>query len=151
MKSHRIYLTTLASLAFLALAGLSSPAKAQSAIYEGRFTLPYEVSWQDAQMPAGDYTFTLNSKAFPACMVVRGRNGAIFVSAMGLSADRSSDNSELLIENRDGKRFVRELYLADYDLHFRYFVPKLKNLHREVLLAQGPSTTDHLAVLKGRK
>jgi hypothetical protein len=151
MKSRRNYLTALASLAFLALAGFSSPAKAQSATYEGRFTLPYEVAWQDAQLPAGDYTFTMNSKAFPARMVVRGPNGAIFVSAMSLSADRSSDNSELYIENRDGKRFVRELYLADYDLHFRYFVPKMKNLHREVLLAQGPSTTGHLAVLKGRK
>lgn len=151
MKSSRRYLTTLASLAFLALAGFSNPVKAQSTAYEGRFTLPYEVTWQDAQMPAGNYTFIMNSKAYPARMVVRGPNGAIFVSATGLSADHSSDNSELLIENRDGRRFVRELYLADYDLHFRYFVPKMKNLHREVLLAQGPSTTDRLAVLKGRK
>jgi hypothetical protein len=151
MKSNRRYLLVLASLSFLVLASFCSPVKAQTPVYQGSFTVPYEVTWQDAQMPAGEYTFTMKSKAFPSRVVVHGPNGTIFVSAIGLSDEHSSDNSELSVETRDGKHYVRDLYLADFDLHFRYSVPKMKDLSREVLLAQGPNTTDHLAVLKARK
>jgi hypothetical protein len=151
MKLNRGYFPTLASLSFLVLASFCSPVKAQAPAYQGKFSLPYEVTWQDAQMPAGEYTFTMKSKAFPSRMVVHGPNGTIFVSAIGLSGEHASGNSELSVENRDGKRYIRDLYLADFDLHFRYSVPKMKDLSREVLLAQGPNTTDHVAVLKARK
>jgi|HubBroStandDraft_6_1064221.scaffolds.fasta_scaffold00135_2 hypothetical protein len=151
MKSNRSYFIALASLSFLALASFCSPVKAQTAAYQGSFRLPYEVTWQNSQMPAGEYTFTMESKAFPSRVVVQGPNGTIFVSAIGLSDEHSSDNSELSVETRDGKHYVRDLYLAELDLHFRYSVPKMKDLSREVLLAQGPSNTDHLAVLKARK
>lgn len=151
MKSNRSHFVALASLSFLVLASFCSPVKAQAPAYKGNFNLPYEVTWQGAPMPAGEYTFIMDSKAFPARMVVRGPNGAIFVSAIGLSDERSSDNSELRVETRGAKHYVRDLYLADLDLHFWYSVPKMKGLSREVLLAQGPSYTDHLAVLKARK
>lgn len=151
MKLNRNNLTIFASFAFLALASFPTPAKAQNGPCEGTFTLPYEVTWQNAQLPAGQYSFRMESKAFPARMIVKGPNGAFFVSAMGLSTQHQDVDSELLVESRDGKNYVRELYLAGYDLHLRYFVPKVKGLQREVLLAQVPSSTDHLAVLKGRK
>jgi hypothetical protein len=151
MKSNRSHFFALASLSLLALAAFCNPVKAQTPAYQGSFTLPYEVIWQDAQMPAGEYTFTMKSKAYPSQVVVHGPNGTIFVSAIGLSDEHSSDNSQLSVETRDGKHYVRDLYLADFDLHFRYFVPKMKDLSREVLLTQGPSNTDHLAVLKARK
>jgi len=151
MKSNRSYFIALASLSFLVLASFCSPVKAQTPAYQGSFTLPYEVRWQDAQMPAGEYTFTMQSKAFPSRIVVHGPDGRSFFSAIGLSDGHSSDNSELNVETRDGKHYVRDLYLAELDLHFRYSVPKMKDLSREVLLAQGPNTTDHLAVLKARK
>jgi hypothetical protein len=150
MKANRNYFKILASVAVLGLAAFASPVKAQTPACEGSFTLPYEVTWQAAQMPAGEYTFTLRSKGFPARMTVHGPNGTIFVSAIG-STGANPTNSELLVVNRDGQRFVGELNVAGCDLHVRYFVPKVKNLSREVLLAQGPSTTDHLAVLRARK
>jgi hypothetical protein len=150
MKTNRNYLKVIASVAVLGLAAFASPVKAQSATCEGSFTLPYEVTWQSAQIPAGEYTFTLKSMGFPARMTVHGPNGTVFVSAIGLTG-ANPDNSELLVVNRDGKRYVGELNVAGCDLHVRYFLPKVKNLSREVLLAQGPSTTDHVAVLRARK
>jgi hypothetical protein len=151
MKANRNYLKILASGAFLGLAAFASPVKAQSVSCEGSFTLPYEVTWQAAQIPAGEYTFTLKSKGFPARMMVHGPNGTIFVSAIGLTGANEVTTSELLVVNRDGQRYVGELNVAGCELHVRYFVPKVKNLSREVLLAQGPSTTDHVAVLRARK
>ena len=150
MKTNRNYFKVIASVAVLGLAAFASPVKAQSGSCEGSFNLPYEVTWQSARMPAGEYTFTLKSKGFPARMTVHGPNGTVFVSAIGLTG-ASPTNSELLVENRDGKRYVGELNVAGCDLHVRYSVPKVKNLSREVLLAQGPSTTDHVAVLRARK
>jgi hypothetical protein len=150
MKANRNYFKIFSSVAVLGLAAFASPVKAQSATCEGSFTLPYEVTWQSAQIPAGEYTFTLKSKGFPARMMVHGPNGTVFVSAIGLTG-ASPTGSELLVVNRDGKRYVGELNVAGCDLHVRYFLPKVKNLSREVLLAQGPSTTDHVAVLQARK
>jgi hypothetical protein len=151
MNTNPNYFKVLASVAVLGLAAFASPVKAQSATCEGSFTLPYEVTWQAAQIPAGEYTFTLKSKGFPARMMVHGPNGTIFVSAIGMTGARGVTSSELLVESRDGKRYVGELNVAGCDLHVRYFLPKVKNLSREVLLAQGPSTTDHVAVLRARK
>lgn len=151
MKANRNYFKVLASVAVLGLAAFASPVKAQSATCEGSFTLPYEVTWQAAQIPAGEYTFTLKSKGFPARMVVHGPNGNIFVSAIGMTGASQDSNSQLLVETRDGKRYIGELNVAGCELHVRYFVPKVKNLSRDVLLAQGPNTTDHVPVLRVRK
>lgn len=113
------------------------PATAQNA-FQGSITLPNDVRWNNAVLPAGDYTFTLESTALPARMILKGPNGRIFIYAMALSDRNTNQHSALTIDRRGSARFVRELYLANSGRHTFYWEPKIP---KEELLAQGPATT----------
>jgi len=51
-------------------------AQAGEAVSAGKFTLPFEVRWGQAILPAGDYTYTLNSATFSGVLTVRGNSKA---------------------------------------------------------------------------
>ena len=79
MKTNRIRILVVASLAFLA-------ASAQiSAACKGNFTLPQEVRWQGKVLPAGDYSFVLKSASMPALIELRGPSGVDVLMTAGLS------------------------------------------------------------------
>ena len=139
MKANRIRIFTIAVLGLLAVCASAKPAAAQA--FKGRFKLPTEVRWQNAVLPAGDYTFTMNSAAYPSTIVIRGKDRSAVVITVGHSGKPMDMPSHLQIERRGQTRFVRELYLADLHLHLRYAVPKSENSE---LLAQGPATTERI-------
>jgi hypothetical protein len=143
MKSNLIRIFACAVLGLFAVCISAKPAAAQP--FQGSFTLPDEVRWQNTVLPAGDYTFSIASTTFPATMVIRGKNQVAVVISVGLSEKPMEAPSHLRIERRGETRYVRELYLADSNLHLRYFVPKPEN--RE-LLAQGAATTEQILVAK---
>ena len=143
MKSNRIRIFASAVLGLFAICASARPAAAQA--FKGSFTLPEEVRWQSAVLPAGDYTFSMDSAAFPATIVIRGKKQAVVVRTVGLSGKPMEAPSHLRIERRGEARYVRELYLADINLHLRYFVPKPENRD---LLAQDAATTDQILVAK---
>jgi hypothetical protein len=141
MRSNRIRIFACAVLGLFAACISARPAAAQA--FQGSFTLPEEVRWQSAVLPAGDYTFTIASTTFPARIVIRGKNQAAVVMTVGLSEKPMEAPSHLKIERRGEARYVRELYLADINLHLRYFVPKPENRD---LLAQDSATTEQILV-----
>jgi hypothetical protein len=143
MKSNGIRIFACAVLGLFAVCISARPAAAQA--FQGSFTLPEEVRWQSAVLPAGDYTFTMASTAFPTRIVIRGKNQAAIVMTVGLSGKPMEAPSHLKIERRGEARSVRELYLADINLHLRYFVPKPENSE---LLAQDFATTEQILVAK---
>jgi hypothetical protein len=143
MKSL-IRMFAAAAIAAIAIAASATPASAQNA-FQGSFTLPSDVRWQGAMLPAGDYTFTMQSAGIPAKIIVRGPNHSVaFVLTAATSKRVTGQGSCLLIERRGGSGFVRELYLADSGLHLRYAVPKIPK--NEQQLAQGPVTTEQVLV-----
>jgi hypothetical protein len=140
MKIHRaVYLTVLSIIAACALA---TPAAAQNAA-QGSFTLPEAVRWNSATLPAGNYTFTMKSTSMPNLIRIDGPAGGAFIQVAGTSRRHSKRSSELIIERRGRTRFVRELYLADLDLHLHYAAPSVP---KEELLAMGPAVTEHVRV-----
>lgn len=144
MKSHRIPILAMAVFGLIAFCTFANPAAAQGG-RQGSFTLPNEVRWQGVVLPAGEYTFSLESTGLSAKVVVRGKNIGAFVMAIEASSSRTDQPSELIIERRSGSCFVRELYLAELGLHLRYSVPKAP---KEQLLAQGPTTTERVLISK---
>lgn len=142
MKSLRNRILAIATFALAAMCASAIPAAAQD-VFRGSFTLPTEVRWQGATLPAGDYTFSMNSVATPARITLRGPNGGAFVSAIVADKDKISDRSALIIEHRGTMRVVRELYMAQIGLRLQYSVPKIP---KEKLLAQGPATTEEVLV-----
>jgi hypothetical protein len=133
-----------AAIAAIAICASATPAAAQNA-FQGSFTLPSDVRWQGAMLPAGDYTFTMKSAAVPAQIIVKGSNGnAAFVVTVATNTRVTGQGSCLVIEDRGGNGFVSELYLADIGLHLRYGVPKIPKSERQ--LAEGPGYTEPVLV-----
>lgn len=133
-----------AAIAAIAICASATPAAAQNA-FQGSFTLPNDVRWQSAMLPAGDYTFAMKSATIPNQIVVNGPGGnGSFIVTVATSKRVTGQASCLIIEHRSGSSFVRELYLADLGLHLRYSVPKVPKSERQ--LAQGPVTTEQVLV-----
>ena len=142
MTSLRNRMLVTAALALAAICASAVPASAQ-AVYAGSFTLPHEVRWQGGTLPAGDYTFRMDSKAAPAWIKLTGPNGSKFVSAIVADKDDRGGQSSLTIVRRGSKAFVHNLYLAQIGLRLKYNVPKASNGE---LIAEGPVTTERILV-----
>ena len=147
MKTNRSRFLAVVAFGLLAIGACANTAAAQNR-YEGSFTLPHEVRWEGRVMPAGDYTFSLNSVSPSAMLRVQGPNGATFIPTAGISDAATSQKSSLTIVHRRGTRFVEELYLAGLRVHLRYSVPKVP---KEELLAQGPSTKESVLIAAAAK
>jgi len=132
----------IAALGLFAISANAIPAAAQD-VCAGSFTLQQEVRWQGATLPAGDYTFSMESLAAPSRIKLHGPNGFAFVAAIVADGDKIGDRSVMTIEHRSGKSVVSELYLAPIGRRLKYSVPKLP---KDQELAQGPVTTEQVLV-----
>ena len=139
MNLHR--LLTAAAIGLLGACAFVAPAFAQNGI-AGRFTLLHEIRWQNATLPAGDYTFKAESRHSP--MIVSGPNGSVFELA-SVVEHKSDGPSVLKLERRSGGFYVSELDLPQADMQFRYRVPGIAPKGEE--LAQGPATEQVLVAM----
>jgi hypothetical protein len=115
-------LIRFSGLALLAACFVAGHANAQ--IVQGKFTLPFQARWGRATLPAGDYSFTLESVS-PTCMlqVYRGRNTVGMILAQ--SYDKSySGHAELTVEQGT----VRSLNLPDLGIILQYAPQHPKHL-----------------------
>lgn len=147
MKINRSHFLAVAAFGLLAMGACANTATAQ-ARYQGSFTLPQEVRWQGRVMPAGEYTFSLNSVSPSTMLRLQGPNGPMFVPTSGISNATTDKKSSLTIERRGGARFVSELYLAELGVHFCYSIPKAP---KGQLLAKGPSSTESVLIAAAAK
>lgn len=140
MKSQN-RIAIIAAFAFAAVCASAVPASAQSAC-KGSFTLSHQVRWQNVTLPAGDYTFDMQSVNTPSRMIVKGPNGSQFIAAV-VADEKTGEDSMLIVENRATGSYVKELRLSAIGRTFRYSVPKAP---KDVELSQGPATTERILV-----
>lgn len=143
MKSHLTRMLAIAAIGLFTVCASATPASAQNAL-QGAFKLPSDVRWQGTNLPAGDYTFSLKSAAVPARIVVEGPNGGAFIITAATSKRPSGEQSFLILERHGATRFVREMYLADLNLHLRYSAPRIPKDEQQ--LAQGPASTEQVLI-----
>lgn len=112
---------------------LAVTANAQSA-WQGKFTLPYEVHWNHAILPAGNYTITMESKHAPA--IIRAANGTRSVyTGAPVVLGREAGGASLLITTRSGQRTVRSMNAPLLGVSFVFqAIPKSE---RETLAKEG--------------
>jgi len=147
MKTNRIRLLAMAAVGLAAVCASAKPVSAQNA-WQGSFTLPNEVHWQGAVLPAGEYTFSMESAASPNKMVVRGKDAAAIIVTIATSTGSKSQPSQLTIERRGDAYFVSEMYSADLGVQFRYSIPAPS---KDELLAQNRASTEHVLIAELRK
>jgi hypothetical protein len=141
MTSLRNRMLVVATLALAAIFASATPAAAQQ-IYKGSFTLTHEVRWQNATLPAGDYTFEIKSISVPSLITVKGPNGSSFIPAL-VANDKVIEQSMLVIETHGSISAVTELRLSNIGRSLRYAAPKAP---KDVELAQGPVTREQVLV-----
>ena len=133
MKTNqKLSIVSLLALGVLAAGFNAKPASAQE--LEGKFTLPSEVHWGLATLPAGDYSFKLDA-ANPKGLVgvCRGLQTVAFVSPLGYG-DSESKRSVIVVE----AGIVRKLSLPQIgrDLSFAAHKPAHRAAPQEEELAQ---------------
>jgi hypothetical protein len=148
MKSNFSRILAIATLGLIAVCASANPASAQSA-FKGSFTLPNDVRWGNATLPAGDYTFSLKSRSLPAQISVQGPANVGFIMTSVTDKRDSGESSNMTIERRGNTRFVHDLYLADLGVHLIYPMPSVPKAERE--LAQGPASTEHVLIAMAKK
>jgi hypothetical protein len=101
--SWKAFLGLLIATCAFAAAAYAQPT------FAGRFTLPYEVHWGQAVLPAGDYSIRMGS-AGPA--VISAKNGTMSVFTQPpIMADSEKGGTSLTITRQGNERTVRSLNL----------------------------------------
>jgi hypothetical protein len=111
-------------------------AGAAQAQYSARVTLPHEVRWGGAILPAGEYRLAMESISRP--LQVIDASGRVRVYALGTPDAPTKTQPDSLLITRDGaERTVRSLNLPVWD---RKFVFKPFTRAERSLLASGERT-----------
>ena len=79
--------------------------------FAGKFTLPYEVRWGQAVLPAGDYVIRLDSTVSPAKISPANGSSAGVYTEYPLVEDSHMSGVYLTITNHANQRRVRSLNL----------------------------------------
>ncbi len=118
-------LSTIRLLALGLLAALLSVGvvSAQSPIFKAKFTLPYQVQWGKAILPAGEYWFSLDPVT-PSRLTLHGQGqAAVFLMPRRISEGNAGKMSVLVIERGGDRSTVRALRLAELNVVFEYVAP----------------------------
>src|ERR1700686_4817135 len=78
--------------------------------FEGKFTLPYEVHWNHAVLPAGEYSIQADSKGLPAVLSSTSTNKSAYTAAP-IIANREKGAACLTVTIRGNERRVRSVNL----------------------------------------
>jgi hypothetical protein len=139
-KEQEIPMNTICKYIYAALLVLSALNYAPSLVSAqdegGRFTLPHEVHWQNAIVPAGDYSFTLQSVG-PAEMLMLKRLSGGPASFMLLvnDADAAADSGRagIMLASKAGVSYVSAMNLPQLDVALHFAAPRIE---KEIARAQ---------------
>jgi hypothetical protein len=87
-------------------------AQQASPLFRGNFTVPYEVRWGKATLPAGDYSFLVSSANPRHRVTVRGEKQSWIIVPAGTSACRSCEDSTLIVRPGEERPTIFALRLA---------------------------------------
>ncbi len=118
-------------------AGASGPA-----IYRGKFTLTREARWGLATLPAGDYSFTLDSQSLGGIVTVQGENQSVMIMLKASDETNSTTQSALVLIRSNGSARVVSMHLAELGKNFYFAVPKAE----QQVLTQGPELIQRVPI-----
>jgi hypothetical protein len=114
-------------LAVLALGILAGDGNAVTA-YQGKFTLPFEVYWAGSTLPAGDYTFEMESQGSPYTLYIRGQKANVVVRAISADEGVLSRTAQLNLVDISDVHTIRTFEAPELGVTFIYFTPTQKHV-----------------------
>lgn len=143
MKGRSLLLAKAVVFGTLAAFFCAIPANASGpSVYGGKFTLTTAVQWGQAMLPAGNYSFTLDSATNGGVVTVRGESQTVLIIARMTDTNNSSQHSSLLIVRHNGSAWVRAMHLAELGMDFYYAQPKRESPS----LAHGPELIQRVPI-----
>lgn len=106
--------------------------------FEGKFTLPYEVRWNHAVLPAGEYFIQLDDMKMPAVLISKA-TGRSVDSNIPMIDDAEKGAARLTVTIRGNERIVRSVNLPQIGKSL-VFEPLTKT-ERETLAKAGKIET----------
>jgi hypothetical protein len=107
------------ALTALALCSFAAPGKAADN-YTGRFTLPHQVRWGSVVLPAGEYTFRMQSPAAPYVIYLRGEGITAIIMTISVDTKVPSGQSRLDLIQTGSEYTVRALEAPALGVTFLY-------------------------------
>jgi hypothetical protein len=107
-KQHSTTLKLIVGLLF-ATCVFTAAANAQPT-FEGKFTLPYEVRWNHAVLPAGEYFIQLDANGMPAVLTSKA-TGRSVNTLVPILDDGEKGAAHLTVTIRGNERIVRSVNL----------------------------------------
>jgi hypothetical protein len=131
-------------LAVLALGILAGDGNAVTA-YQGKFTLPFEVYWAGSTLPAGDYTFEMESQSSPYTLYIRGQKAKVVIRAISADEGVLSRTAQLDLVDISDVHTIRTFEAPELGVTFIYFTPTQKHVtskevHHQSLQQTEPAT-----------
>ncbi len=121
--------TYLVLIAF-AVCLFSVPLSAQT-VAKGEFDLPCPAKWGLADLPAGHYTFVLDSTAKQGKLILRGAKSAPIIHASVVDDHDPVDRNELIMIRSGKTGYVYALRLAELGVTLRYSMPRYAKFYSE--------------------
>jgi hypothetical protein len=130
------------ALTVLLASVLATLAHAQ-AVSAGKFALPVETRWGMAVLPAGEYTYRLDSANLPAIIAVRGGGKSAMILVRGISEHPISNRSSITLLRSGRHAVVQSLDLGHLGRVFHYTLRE----GGPVLEASEPAHTERVPVV----
>ncbi len=126
MKTIRRFSFVRVLLLMAAALSLSTSYAAAESSERGTFTLPTEAHWGITVLPAGTYSFTVESMGSYPTITVRSSDGKVsgmFVATAVLSMEESGKQL-LTLTRRGDEMYVSSFQLSDEGVVLEYTLPK---------------------------
>ncbi|MCU1343437.1 MAG: hypothetical protein JWN92_2860 [Candidatus Acidoferrum typicum] len=134
--------TFVVTVGLLLIGVLSSSVRANNMLI-GSFTLAHATQWNNAMLPAGDYTFSVTrGQADTHVLSVHGAKQALSILIFAQSACETCRNGALKVAVQDDNRVVTSLDLPGFHLNFNN---RQSTSEREQLV-KTPATSEQVAV-----
>jgi hypothetical protein len=133
----------LVTVGLLLIGALSSSVRANNMMI-GTFTLAHPTQWNNATLPAGDYTFSVTrGQADTHVLSVQGAKQALSILIFAQSACETCRKGALKVAVQNENRVVTSLDLPGFHLNFNN---RQSASEREEQLAKTPATSEQVAV-----
>ena len=143
MKSMRAgKLAGRLALGALALGLFALPGKAQSTY---QFTLPVAAHWGSVVLPAGDYSFTMQTSGVPYLLDVRGQGKQAFIMTAAADTRSYSGQNQLNLIKSGEDYFIGSLELPELGLTFIYGGAPAKRELRE-RMTRAPEAAQNVSI-----